>query len=100
MTRSVVKAIGWSTTITCSSRGNPGKGCEARLKVTPDDVRWGALHGREDPDAGAFFVECPHCGSWTDLHEFMVPEAVGALARRRGLPGTPGEVVVEQKKAA
>ena len=100
MTRSVVQAIGWSTTITCNSRGNPGKGCDARLKVTPDDVHWGSLDGRDDPDAGACFVQCPHCGTWTDLHAFMVPEAIAAQARRRGLPDSPHNRFVEQKKAA
>lgn len=100
MTRSVVRSIGWSARVNCSSRGNPGKGCDTELRVTPDDVYWGPLHGREDPDAGSCLIQCPRCGAWTDLHAFMIPDAVLTAARKRGLPDSRDDDFPPQRKAA
>jgi len=59
----------WTLEHTCTGWGNGGKGCQALLEITLDDLRYfkGADTGSWGDSDPAVCFKCPVCGCITDL---------------------------------
>ncbi len=73
---------GWSTEQVCTSNGNRGRGCGAKLLVELDDLFQTASSSLHETDYFVTF-ECPSCGVWSDVKEADWPTIpAGGLPRR------------------
>lgn len=78
----------WKIETKCTGAGNGGRGCNALLEVSEDDLFQTASHHYDGSSDYYITFKCAACGTLTDLPESKVPTDIRVkAAHRKSAPG-------------